>query len=275
MYNYIKYLGYFFGTLYLGLYNSLLYNSIYQLCLNNTLNNIQLVFMTLLIYLFGIRDTFTYLIILTIFNKLQYIKDLIDKFNNNYKLNEYFTKGHNYIQENYNEYMDPYVNFINERLDMFMTDIYAKLNNNEKYLFVKEKVKFVKEVIDPYLDQLEEISMSTEINNDTNNNTNVNMNLDEMMKNINTQLMMNMNDSNGNLENMMNVLQNPEFDKNQMFQDLVKQLNDVNNLASTLETNNQNNNMNDDNPNDDNQNLNRAQKRFLKKLQKKQDKKNK
>lgn len=144
MYNYLKYLGYVIASAYFGLYNLILYNSIYQLCLNNTLTNIQMVFMSFLIYLFGIKEAFTYLLLLTVYNKLYYITELINKLNDNYKLNDYFAKGHNYAQINYNEYLNPYVELLNEHLNEFFVKIYDKINNNEKYLLLTNKFGILK-----------------------------------------------------------------------------------------------------------------------------------
>lgn len=270
MYNYLKYLGYIVASAYFGIYNLILYNSIYQLCLNNTLTNVQIVFMTLLIYLFGIKETFTYLIVLTVYNKLHYITELIDKLNNNYKLNDYFTKGHNYLQTNYNEYMDPYVELLNEQLDGFFIKLYDKISNNEKYIFIMNKFNILKEKISPYLDKINDSSTISDT-------PQLNMNFEDFIKNVNKQS--NTSVPNINFENMLAEMNNSEINKDPQFQDLLNKLNDVTKLANTLENlNNDINDVDDVGDNIDNNNdqpLNRAQKRFMKKLQKKQDKKNK
>lgn len=269
MYNYLKYLGYIIASAYFGLYNLILYNSIYQLCLNNTLTNVQMVFMSSLIYLFGIKEAFTYLLLLSVYNKLQYITELINKLNDNYKLNEYFTKGHNYVQLNYNEYMIPYVELLNEHLDEFFITIYDKINNNEKYLLLTNKFNILKEKITPYIEQFNDspiISKASQLN----------INFEDFMKNDNNQPNINSHNiipQNINFENMLAEIQNSEINKDPQFQDLLNKLNDVTKLASNLES------LNDDiddvnNIDSVDQPLNRAQKRLMKKLQKKKDKKN-
>lgn len=265
MYNYLKYLGYLVASAYCGLYNLILYNSIYQLCLNNTVINVQMVFMSFLIYLFGIKEAFTYLILLTVYNKLNYITELIGKLNENYKINEYFAKGHNFVQENYNEYLNPYVELLNEHIDGFFVKIYGKINNNDKYLLVKNKIDGLKDKISPYINQL-----NVQLNEQPKipETPQLNINFEDFMKNVNNQPNVNMpniNMPNINLENMLVEMQQSEINKDPQFQDLLKKLDDVTKLANTLETLN--------NENTDDQPLNRAQKRSMKKLQKKQDKK--
>lgn len=262
MYNYLKYLGYVIASAYFGLYNLILYNSVYQLCLSNTLTNVQMVFMSFLVYWFGLKEAFTYLLLLTVYNKLNYITELISKFNNNYKLNEYFTQGNNFIQEQYSEYTDPYVELLNEHLDVFFVKIYNKLNNNEKYLLLTNKLNILKDKVSPYFDQLNESTKTPE----EIPQVNMNMNFEEFMKN-----QPNMNIPNVNLENMLADMQNSKINKDPQFQDLLTKLNDVTKLANTLET--LNNDMIDNTNGTGDQPLNRAQKRLMKKTQKKQDKK--
>jgi len=261
MYNYLKSVGYIIASAYFGLYNLVLYNSIYQVCLNNTLSNLQMVFMSFLIYFFGIRETFTYLLLLTIYNKLNLITELINNLNDKYKINEYFIKGHNFIQANYNEYMKPYVELLNEHIDGFFVKIYERISNNEKYLFLKNKFNNLTDKITPYLDKLNEPTKIQET-------PQLNMNFEDFIKNVNQQT--NTNSPNINLEGMLTEMQNSEFNVNKdpQFQDLLKKLDDVTKLANTLET--LNNDMIDEN---NDQPLNRTQKRLLKKIQKKQDKK--
>ncbi|ARF11366.1 hypothetical protein Klosneuvirus_1_223 [Klosneuvirus KNV1] len=262
MYNYLKYLGYVIASAYFGLYNLILYNSIYQLCLNNTLTNIQMVFMSFLIYLFGIKEAFTYLLLLTVYNKLYYITELINKLNDNYKLNDYFAKGHNYAQINYNEYLNPYVELLNEHLNEFFVKIYDKINNNEKYLLLTNKFGILKEKISPYMVQFNEPSKLPET-------PQLNLNFEDFIKNVNSQP--NINNPNINFENMLAEIQNSEINKDPQFQDLLNKLNNVTNLANSLET--LNGELGDNANDTDDQPLNRAQKRLMKKIQKKQDKK--
>lgn len=261
MYNYLKYFGYTLASTYYGLYKVLLCDSIYKLCLDTNITNLQIVFMSALVFWFGIRDTFTYIAFIAIYNRLQNLNDIMNNFNEKYELNKYANKLHQYIQEQYDEYIELYVSFINEKIDSKINSVYTMMTTNEKYQAYINKLIELKTTIVPYM---ESVNIYAEENNTITDSTNSESVLETTQDQLNMESFLRSMQSqpNMNLEAMMSNLKQSELNSNGEINNMLQQLDEFAKLATLIEPINTNNTTPPGSP------LNRKQKRLLKKMQK-------